>query len=103
MTPVRYDVKRDYLVCGDRAIRARRHPATIFFTLAAARGRWIGVNQLIESVWPDPDHEPDQAQNQILVQVYKLRRFLADSDLAIENWWGQGFRLVGREGLEPST
>lgn len=46
---------------------------------------------LICALYPDPDDEPDDAENLLRVQIRKLRLTLRPLGVQVQNAWGQGY------------
>lgn len=68
----------EYLHCQcwyhGRLIKLRRLHADLLLVLLLNRGRTLSRNELIERLWPDPNLEPEFAEEALRVQMMWLRR-----------------------------
>jgi DNA-binding SARP family transcriptional activator len=78
------------------------------FILMARRGRSIPMPEIIEFLWPDPNEEPDFAEDVIRTYVSRLRRILPAGAIVTRqctcsNRMDPGFFLPGSLRLEPES
>lgn len=57
----------------------------------------VAKSELIDYVWPDPDHSPEDEYRTIVTHVYQLRKRLENVGLFIRTRWGYGFGLFEPE------
>lgn len=107
MTPVRLDIRRREIVFPCRRMHVDTGPAWLLLQLASARGRPVGLDDLIWRRWGGAN-EPDDGAGAIHKWAFLARALLAGTDLAIGKRWGFGYYLVRQEvvgpvGVEPTT
>lgn len=84
----------EYLVgccrLNDRLTRMSFQEADVLLALLLGHpDHWTPAGQLIESIWPDANKEPDGARGQLSVQLTRLRR----RGIEIENRERFGWRI----------
>lgn len=84
------DVPRHRVTRGGREINLTRKEFGVLEVLAAASGRVVSSEELLEKVW---DENTDPFTNAIRITVMTLRRKLGDPPI-IETVVGVGYRLV---------
>lgn len=84
------DVPQRRVTRGDREINLTRKEFGVLEVLAAAGGRVVSSEELLEKVW---DENTDPFTNAIRITVMTLRRKLGDPPI-IETVVGVGYRLV---------
>ncbi|WP_043229475.1 winged helix-turn-helix domain-containing protein, partial [Burkholderia glumae] len=79
------------------AVRLGARAFAILEMLAAADGRLVTKDALLDAIWPDTFVE----ENTLQVHLSALRRALGDQRDCIMTVPGRGYRLVRRAAAEP--
>lgn len=51
--------------------------------------RFVPMELMIGALWPNPDDEPEYAEDNVGQHIYNLRKV----GIVIENYWGRGWRI----------
>lgn len=73
-----------------RTLRLGSCEVEILLTLLLRRGTIVPVGEIVESVYPDANAEPDWAEANVRVRVHYLRRKLPG---VIQGEWGRGYTI----------
>ncbi len=84
---------RAWLIDG-ASVYMTRIEHRIFAALFNARGRFLQKNQIFETMWPDPDREPDFADENLRVHVMRLRKKIVPTRFNIVASRSRGYRMV---------
>ncbi len=88
---VRLDTVRRTAERDGRPLRLTPKEYGVLESLLAARGAWVGADELIEDVWEQPD---ERRRTVVKATMHTLRRKLGDPD-PIESATGFGYRIGG--------
>jgi len=66
--------RRSHVTVGDREIYLTRQEHQIVEHLLLSRPRYVTRDELIQVLWPDPDLEPDYAENTVGAHICRARR-----------------------------
>jgi DNA-binding response OmpR family regulator len=72
-------------------VQLGRRETAILAVLLVRRGVWTPAEVLIQTLWPNPDHEPEHANQMIPRYLCDLRCKL--HGLRLTTWHGQGWRI----------
>lgn len=85
----------DYrLVYYGRAVPLGPKQGMVLSALLGRLGHRTTLQELIETVFPDPDEEPDDAERLIRGRLRSLRHTLARNGLSLEGYASYGFWVV---------
>lgn len=73
-----------------RLIRLQPRCADLLLILLMNRGRTMSKGQLVEGMWPDPDEEPEWAENAINVRFRLLRQLMPGLILTVGTMHSKG-------------